>query len=208
MRVEHQCLLEQLCKTRGSQDHSLLDLSALSAILLLLDPKPEKKLNLLSDNLFGKNWLQFYPSRSCSSASCSIPSVFFNFFLPFLKVLQLPQHFCFPFCNSYVTGSLQLYYEGHGKLLCSRVYLLQIWWFTKMKEVMFIVLHIGAPRFFFPVSHNDNWSPLRQLTGPSKPCVRPGDRQRACEVWVLEIYGLWLLLSRNWSSFIAAIYWN
>ena len=208
IRVEHQCLLEWLCKTRGSWDHSLLNLSALSAVLLLLDPKPETLIQPVK-------W-EFSLATTVFSFTClavvSVHLVVFllsssTFFPHSWRYCSCHSTFVFP--SSYVTGSLQIYHEGHGFHLWDIVMLQSLFTADLMihKDLGNNAFYSTAysSTFFFPVSKNDGWTSLRQLSGLNKLCVRAGDRYHACRVWALAIYRLWLLLSRNWSSFIAAI---
>lgn len=72
------------CKTRGHWFHSLLNLSALSTVSLLLDPEPET-LILLTENLVWPPLSSVLHLYKFFSASCSVASVLFKFFLPFPK---------------------------------------------------------------------------------------------------------------------------
>lgn len=177
IRVEHWCLLEWLCKTKGSWDYSLLNLSALSAVLLLLDSKPETLIQAVKWEFSLAASLQFYLSCSCFQfiLSCSFCplQVFFPHSWRYCSC-----HSIFVFLSSYVTGSLPLYHEGHGLHLWEIVTLQSL--FTAdltlhkdFKITLFMVLHIAALTFF-PVSNNDSWTPLRQLMGPNKPRVSWG----------------------------------
>lgn len=197
------------CETRGYWDHSWLNLSALSTVLLLLGPKT---LILLNENLVWQPLSSFLPLLQlfqCIIQCCFIHFKFFSHSRSHdpcgrAAVSQLHSwkrnQICCGMCMTTVAMPLGMgsWYAPELVLMTQKALGKRAFYSTACCSSCVlsvlqaaVVARLLSNRLWVPTGSVCSWGQL------------PG-----CRVWALAIFSLSLLLSSHWSSFIAAIYWN